>query len=166
MDNVKQAAQILTDTCHGQAKQAGWWADPKTGLTATRRVDKDEAMESLQWILKEHNEGNIVADSGFITALQTLQDFILTRNRGELLMLMVSELAEAMEADRKGLVDDKLPHRIGLEVELADAAIRIFDTAGGEGLDVAGAMVEKLAFNAVRPDHKPENRAKDNGKKY
>ena len=32
------------------------------------------------------------------------------RNTGELLMLCVSELSEAMEGNRKGLMDDKLPH--------------------------------------------------------
>lgn len=82
------------------------------------------------------------------------------------LMLIVSELAEAMEGDRKNLMDDKLPHRPMREVELADAVIRIFDTAGGFGLDLGGAIAEKLAYNAVRSDHKRENRAADGGKAY
>lgn len=90
----------------------------------------------------------------------------IERNRGELLMLIVSEIAEAMEAERKGLMDDKLPHRPGAEVELADALIRICDYAGGCGYDLAGAVIEKLAFNAQRADHKPENRAKPGGKKF
>jgi hypothetical protein len=51
------------------------------------------------------------------------------------LMLCVSELSEAMEADRKGLMDDKLPWRDGREVELADAIIRIFDLAGAYHMD-------------------------------
>lgn len=88
------------------------------------------------------------------------------RNVGELLMLIVSEIGEAMEADRKDLMDDKLPHRKGLEVELADAMIRILDFAGAAGMDIGGAIVEKLEFNLKRSDHKPENRAKDGGKKY
>ena len=88
------------------------------------------------------------------------------RNDGEMLMLMVSELAEAMEGLRKNLQDDKLPHRPMVEVELADTLIRIFDYAGARGLDLAGAVVEKLAFNQQRADHKPENRAGENGKKF
>jgi NTP pyrophosphatase (non-canonical NTP hydrolase) len=82
------------------------------------------------------------------------------------LMLVVSELAEAMEGDRKNLMDDKLPRRSMREVELADAVIRIFDMAGAFGMDLGGAIAEKMAFNAVRPDHKPEARAADGGKKY
>lgn len=90
----------------------------------------------------------------------------IERNVGELLMLTVSELAEAMEGHRKMLMDDKLPHRKMLEVELADAVIRIFDIAGGLGLDLAGAFEEKMAFNAVRKDHTTEARLEANGKKY
>jgi len=88
------------------------------------------------------------------------------RNVGELLMLIVSELAEAMEGDRKGLMDDKLPHRKMLEVEIADAFIRLFDFCGGKGLDIGGAFVEKMAYNQTRADHQIENRKAEGGKKY
>ncbi|MGE3404362.1 MAG: hypothetical protein AB7K63_17355 [Vicinamibacterales bacterium] len=54
----------------------------------------------------------------------------IERNDGEMLMLVVTELAEALEGDRKGLMDDKLPHRPMPEVELADAYIRVLDIAG------------------------------------
>ncbi len=90
----------------------------------------------------------------------------LERNVGELLMLCVSELAEAMEGHRKGLQDDKLPHRPMIEVELADAVIRIFDMSAALGLDLGGAVVEKLAFNQTRADHTYEARNAPGGKKY
>lgn len=90
----------------------------------------------------------------------------LNRNKGELLMLMVSELSEAMEGERKGLMDDKLPHRRMAEVELADALIRIFDYAGAFGYDLDGAVEEKRAYNASRLDHKPEARLAAGGKKW
>jgi NTP pyrophosphatase (non-canonical NTP hydrolase) len=51
-------------------------------------------------------------------------------------------------------------------VELADAVIRIFDLAGAYGMDLGGAIAEKMSFNADRPDHKPENRAAVGGKSY
>jgi len=90
----------------------------------------------------------------------------LQRNKGELLMLMVSELSEAMEGERKDLRDDKLPHRKMAEVELVDCLVRIFDYAGGFGYDLQGAFDEKMAYNANRLDHKPESRLRAGGKKW
>lgn len=90
----------------------------------------------------------------------------IKRNIGEMLMLVTSELAEALEGDRKNLMDDKLPHRKMFEVEIADAIIRLLDIAGGMKLDLGGAFEEKMAYNAVRTDHQVESRKKDGGKKY
>ena len=89
----------------------------------------------------------------------------IERNFGEVVALMHSELSEALEADRKGLMDDKLPHRDGREVEFADCIIRILDTAAALGLDVAGALIEKNRYNKQRADHKLAARAAG-GKKY
>lgn len=90
----------------------------------------------------------------------------ITRNVGELLMLSVSELAEALEGHRKNLPDDKLPHRKMFEVEIADCVIRLLDIAGGLGLDLGGAFEEKMAYNATRVDHTHEARKAVDGKKY
>jgi NTP pyrophosphatase (non-canonical NTP hydrolase) len=90
----------------------------------------------------------------------------IQRNKGELLMLIVSEVSEAMEGERKGLMDDKLPHRRMAEVELVDAIIRILDYAGGFGYDLQGAFDEKLAYNANRIDHTHEARKASGGKKF
>ncbi len=84
----------------------------------------------------------------------------------EKLCLIHSEVSEAMEGHRKGLRDDKLPDRLAIEVELADAVIRIADLAGALGLDLGGAIADKLEFNANRPDHKPEARKAEGGKAY
>ena len=86
-------------------------------------------------------------------------------NVGEKLMLITTEVAEAMEGHRKLLMDDHLPERTMLEVELADCVIRCFDLAGGLNLDVAGAISDKLFYNAHRLDHKIENRRAVGGKK-
>lgn len=88
------------------------------------------------------------------------------RNPGELIALCHSELSEALEGVRKGKMDDHLPHRKAEEVEMADAVIRIADYCGGRDLDLAGAIVEKLAYNAQRADHKLDNRRLADGKKF
>lgn len=79
--------------------------------------------------------------------------------------LIHSEVSEAMEGHRKGLMDDKLPHRSAIEVELTDALIRIFDLAGRLNLDLDGAYEEKMNYNDTREDHKVSVRAKG-GKLY
>jgi hypothetical protein len=60
----------------------------------------------------------------------------LDRNKGELLMLCISEVAEAMEGERKSLRDDHLPARPMAEVEMADTYIRLLDFAGGFGFEI------------------------------
>lgn len=90
----------------------------------------------------------------------------LSRNKGELICLIHSELSEAMEGARKGISDDKLPHRSMEEVEMVDALIRIFDYAGAYGLDLDGAYREKMAYNATRADHTHEARQSAGGKKW
>lgn len=103
-------------------------------------------------------------NSGWYKDPQTGQT--IQRNFGEMVALMHSELSEALEAHRKNLMDDKLPHRNGIEVEFADCIIRILDTAEALGLDVAAAIIEKNRYNQQRKDHQLSERAKQGGKKY
>lgn len=83
-----------------------------------------------------------------------------------LLMLCVTEIAEAAEGYRKNVPDTHLPHRSMFEVELVDTLIRIFDLAGALNLDLSGAFREKMAYNARRLDHTLAARAAPGGKRY
>lgn len=115
---------------------------------------------------KEIHDNNI--DKGFITPGQK-------RNFGEVLMLVVSELGEAMEADRKGrwakntfIPEDiknnltelnfKKHYKDTVEDELADAVIRLLDTSKEYGYDLEFHIREKMNYNKTRE--------KLHGKKY
>ncbi len=135
LEQATSALNELSEIIHGRNVAAGWWTDLKTG-------------EDLRGFKEGYPEQLAYA----------------RRDVLNLLMLVVTEVAEAAEGVRKNLMDDKLPHRTMFEVELADVLIRIFDIAGAHNLDLAGAAYEKLNFNAVRPDHKVENRSAENGK--
>lgn len=138
-DLIEHAGRTLQAACHGAAYTAGWWTHAKSGYNLKRVVQKPEGP------LEELLAGALI---------------------GQKLALIHSEVSEGMEGDRKGLMDDKLPHRPMLEVELADAVIRIMDLAGAKGYDLGGAIAEKMAYNAHRPDHKKEAREAAGGKAY
>lgn len=93
-----------------------------------------------------------------------------------MMMLIVTEVAEAAEGWRKGLKDDHLPHRTMFEVEMADVLVRVFDLIGYvrnnpdafpgyKEIDLGRAFVEKVIYNGQRADHKLANRAAVGGKK-
>jgi len=65
--------------------------------------------------------------------------------------LIISEVSEACEGDRKDLMDDKIPQFTMEEAEIADVIIRIFDYAAGCDLRVAEAVVWKMRHNLTRP---------------
>lgn len=111
-------------------------------------------------------------DSGWWTDLSTGADMTdpaymkQYRLVQEKIALCHSELSEALEGYRKNLFDDHLPHRRMVDVELADAIIRICDLAGALGTPLGEVIAEKLAYNAQRADHKIENRKAEGGKEF
>lgn len=98
-----------------------------------------------------------------------------SKNIGELLMLCVSELSEALEAHRinkkanlpqfnKEMQDDSIessPDKFKIqfekhiknsfEDELADTVIRLFDLSEGLGIDLEKHIRLKIEFNKLRP---------------
>ncbi len=66
------------------------------------------------------------------------------RNLGEMLMLIVTEISEAMEAYR---VRDKE----NFKEEIADTFIRLFDLCGGLRIDIEKEIRKKMVRNKNRP---------------
>jgi protein tyrosine phosphatase len=91
------------------------------------------------------------------------------RNKGEELMLVVTELGEAMECVRKNWYADwksydehidqgiefKLVFQNNIkdtyEDEIADAIIRLLDICGSRNIDSEKHIVHKLNYNRTRP---------------
>jgi NTP pyrophosphatase (non-canonical NTP hydrolase) len=139
IDYIVDAGRQLQGECHQASADAGWWG---------RNADPEGA--------------GLPIDVQSVRSGSRLGKLLATQK----LCLAHSELSEAMEGLRKDLQDDKLPHRKMFEVELADAAIRIFDLAGAMDFDLGAAIAEKMAYNAQRADHKPEARAAVGGKAF
>lgn len=73
------------------------------------------------------------------------------RNDGEMIALIHSELSEALEALRSGNPKDKnLPEFSSVEVEFADAVIRIMDTCHARKWRLAEAILAKMNYNKTR----------------
>lgn len=141
------------------------WDD---GVIMTNKYNKALLLASAETLRQEcHNRA---ANAGWWIDTETGEDIRAWPLKFQKLwisaklMLIVTEIAEAMEGHRKSLADDHIPERLMIEVELADAAIRIFDLAGGLGLDIAGALVDKLEYNAKRADHTLAARVASGGK--
>ena len=66
------------------------------------------------------------------------------RNIGEALMLIVTELAEAMESYR-------IQDHGNFKEEIADTFIRLFDLCGGLKIDIEKEIAKKSEKNKSRP---------------
>ena len=116
-------------------------------------VDKEIAMDfDFEELRKGLNIGvnlahNNAVDKGFwdnITAH--------VHTKAAFLMLMVSEIGEACEAQRRNITkSEHIPEFTGEEEELADCIIRILDYAGGYHLRLAEAVIAKMEYNRTRP---------------
>jgi NTP pyrophosphatase (non-canonical NTP hydrolase) len=89
------------------------------------------------------------------------------KNFGETIALIHSEVSEALEGGRKGnRPDPHCPLFGNVEIELADAIIRIMGLCYHLNLDIESAIAVKLKYNLDRPDHKLAARAAEGGKKF
>ena len=119
-------------------------------------------MKNLNELAKEIHQNNV--EKGFFDA---------PKNIGEMLMLTVSELSEALEADRKNKYADVegfglyLSHsnnndtifyqlfeneiKNTFQDEIADTIIRLLDIAAFKGIDIEWHIQQKMRYNKLRP---------------
>lgn len=72
------------------------------------------------------------------------------------LMLIVSEAAEACEDIRSGFLINEIQYEsisgkpIGVPTEMADIIIRVLDACAAWGIDIESAIREKVEYNKTR----------------
>jgi NTP pyrophosphatase (non-canonical NTP hydrolase) len=76
----------------------------------------------------------------------------------EKMMLIVSEISEAVEEFRDGKPLDQIfygpgnpPKPLGIPIEIADAIIRILDWCEANNIDIEEALLQKMEYNESRP---------------
>lgn len=119
---------LIADRIEDWANEKGWNADdPETSLKFNSVLGAYNVLENVRRDLTVNYD---IAKLG----------------------LMVTEIAEAIEARRNGdPKSDKIPEFTGQEEELADCIVRIMHHAAHRKLRVAEALVAKLAYNDTRP---------------
>lgn len=133
---------------HQTAKEKGWWD--------RRKLTTEEISKIRVRLEAEGIDFADIDDEGLHAIYNAFQEITTPpRNISEMLMLMVTEIAEAEEEYRNGQLldgvrmEENKPEGFG--VELADAIIRILDTAEGLGIDLQYLVSLKMKYNETRP---------------
>ena len=118
----------LCKKAHQNALEKGFW-------------DVDKHVKEFEKAYKDYGRSLKKEKGNFILGVcDGLTNAFMTQK----LMLIVTELGEAVEALRKNDKDN-------FEEELADTCIRIFDLCGSLGIDLEKAITEKMVRNEKRP---------------
>lgn len=134
---VSAALEVLAAHCHSMAVNKGFWSGRYSALKM------DVSKKSMI------SDGELGEDITVMDVIRRLN----SRNDAELLMLMVTELAEACEGLRHGNgPSDHIPEFSCLEEELADTIIRILDMAAARNCRIGGAVIAKMKYNSSRPN--------------
>ena len=126
---VRSPAKDTADAIiYGTTSEIEIPSDVWAGLLA-KAVERNHTLEINDWCRDIHQRN---VEAGWWTDLGSGESTLQSRNRAELMMLVISELSEAEQGMSENIKDDKLPHLPMFNVEIADVAIRLFDLIGSE----------------------------------
>lgn len=182
MINYDQEAAAI----YAQNKAVGWWDDPNRCIYQTLQLVSTEVAEATEGerknLMDDHLPTRKMGEVELADALIRVLDLGGRYNwRFDAKATAPNEClpGSGMSIGGKHLFINAcltgLLHNLPRDIEASDAAVcyhysrlirSIEATAKSHGYDLAGAMAEKLAYNRNRADHKRENRAKSDGKKF
>lgn len=190
MDAHETYINMLSERIHADCKKVGWWDDPDRCLHTCLQLISTEISEATEGarkdLMDDHLEGFKMEEVEYADALIRLLDF-----GGRMLLQYDSELAiinsyctvyNSVGKQHMGLtkcvvklcnaLDDFIykptaTTRKLLETQYSDLIKNIIQVAMNRGYsDFYEAVEGKMEYNKHRADHKRENRAKENGKKW
>lgn len=173
----------LQNKIHQQNVEKGWWDNPRSFSTFTNlgvsevsemvEADRKDLMDDK---LKHHKGVAVEAADGAIRTMDILSSLGNTSfDPSEKVMVIINTKGKGLDFLMalaswclcKAWEDKELnENESSAKQHLRDALFVLFEIMYLFGHDPIELMLEKHAFNAVRPDHKRENRAKEGGKKY
>lgn len=178
--NFNQLAQEI----YQANKAVGWWDEPdRCRLTLLQLVSTEiaEATEAERKDLMDdhlpHRKGGEVELADALIRLLDMAGAFGWEYDKSLLdgsMLEVTSKVESIAGKHAifsillssliiNVIDDDHDDTNEMYSNFIDCIVYV---AESQGYDLEGAMIEKLAYNAKRADHKRENRAAENGKKF
>lgn len=142
--NQRRRTIIPCQDCSGQ----GWTTQPDPGTGDATQVECERCYGTGETL------PTIAALQVQVKSWTAAKGWADNRTVGDLLMLMVSELAEALEEYR----DWHEPNAVrvqngkpeGIPIELADVVIRILSFCGKYDVDLQEAVLQKMAYNETR----------------
>lgn len=181
MINYDEQAEAI----FAQNKAVGWWDDPNRCIYQTLQLVSTEIAEATEGERKDLMDDHLpTRKMGEVELADALIRVLDLAGRYNWKIVDVVDLPPEF-SDPDLSIGGKhlfinaclisLTHNLPNDLEAPDRVamyhysrlcLAIVTTAESRGYDIEGAMVEKLAYNKNRADHKRENRAKEGGKAF
>lgn len=173
----------FAEAAHSASIEAGWYEDLETGEWKDRNrgemyclmhSELSEAMEGYRKSLQDdklpHRPMIEVELADFVIRLADYAAYrkLVEQVRGAVNMwpgFEIGNIAEVLACVHAS-VSYALAQQWNEDAHLGGALGLVVRIADHLGLDLEGAVYEKMAFNSNRPDHKRENRKLANGKRF